>query len=125
MRKHPLIGFFVLAYLLTWWIYPVLKISPLLGIFGLFGPAAVHGQLFVLYSQPDFGFSRFGDSSMECASPHSVAGSLPSTGAVQLNFGLRFGMKFAWKYAMLPSASAKMVLFEEFVWSSIEFLNSL
>ena len=39
MRKHPLIAFFVLAYLLTWWIYPVLKISPLLGIFGLFGPA--------------------------------------------------------------------------------------
>jgi uncharacterized protein len=39
VRKHPLIAFFVLAYLLTWWIYPVLKISPLLGIFGLFGPA--------------------------------------------------------------------------------------
>ena len=39
MRKHPLIAFFVLAYLLTWWIYPLLKISPLLGIFGLFGPA--------------------------------------------------------------------------------------
>jgi membrane protease YdiL (CAAX protease family) len=39
MRKHPLIAFFVLAYLLTWWIYPLLKFSPLLGIFGLFGPA--------------------------------------------------------------------------------------
>ena len=39
VRKHPLIAFFVLAYLLTWWIYPVLQISPLLGIFGLFGPA--------------------------------------------------------------------------------------
>jgi uncharacterized protein len=39
VRKHPLIAFFVLAYLLTWWIYPVLKLSPLLGIFGLFGPA--------------------------------------------------------------------------------------
>ena len=39
MRKHPLIAFFVLAYLLTWWIYPLLKLSPLLGIFGLFGPA--------------------------------------------------------------------------------------
>ena len=39
MRKHPLIAFFVLAYLLTWWIYPVMKLSPLLGIFGLFGPA--------------------------------------------------------------------------------------
>jgi uncharacterized protein len=39
VRKHPLIAFFVLAYLLTWWIYPLLKLSPLLGIFGLFGPA--------------------------------------------------------------------------------------
>src|SRR5262245_26601375 len=39
MRKHPLIAFFVLAYVLTWWIYPLLKVSPLLGFFGLFGPA--------------------------------------------------------------------------------------
>jgi CAAX protease family protein len=39
VRRHPLIVFFVLAYLLTWWIYPLLKFSPLLGIFGLFGPA--------------------------------------------------------------------------------------
>ena len=39
MRRHPLIAFFVLAYLLTWWIYPLLRFSPLLGIFGLFGPA--------------------------------------------------------------------------------------
>ena len=39
MKRHPLIAFFVLAYLLTWWIYPLLKFSPLLGIFGLFGPA--------------------------------------------------------------------------------------
>lgn len=39
MRKHPLVAFFVLAYLLTWWIYPLLSYSPLLGIFGLFGPA--------------------------------------------------------------------------------------
>jgi membrane protease YdiL (CAAX protease family) len=39
VRRHPLIAFFVLAYLLTWWIYPLLKFSPLLGIFGLFGPA--------------------------------------------------------------------------------------
>ena len=39
VRRHPLITFFVLAYLLTWWIYPLLRFSPLLGIFGLFGPA--------------------------------------------------------------------------------------
>lgn len=39
VRRHPLIAFFVLAYLLTWWIYPLLKFSPLIGIFGLFGPA--------------------------------------------------------------------------------------
>ena len=39
LKRHRLIGFFVLAYLLTWWIYPLLKFSPLLGFFGLFGPA--------------------------------------------------------------------------------------
>jgi membrane protease YdiL (CAAX protease family) len=39
VRRHPLIAFFVLAYVLTWWIYPLLKFSPLLGLFGLFGPA--------------------------------------------------------------------------------------
>jgi membrane protease YdiL (CAAX protease family) len=39
VRRHPLIAFFVLAYLLTWWTYPLLKFSPLLGIPGLFGPA--------------------------------------------------------------------------------------
>jgi hypothetical protein len=39
VRKHPLVAFFVLAFLLTWWIYPLLRFSPLLGIFGLFGPA--------------------------------------------------------------------------------------
>jgi hypothetical protein len=39
VRKHPLIAFFVLAYLLTWRIYPLLRFTPLLGIPGLFGPA--------------------------------------------------------------------------------------
>jgi membrane protease YdiL (CAAX protease family) len=39
VRRHPLIAFFALAYLLTWWTYPLLKFSPLLGIPGLFGPA--------------------------------------------------------------------------------------
>ncbi len=39
VRRHPLIAFFVLAYVLTWWICPLLKFSPLLGLFGLFGPA--------------------------------------------------------------------------------------
>jgi membrane protease YdiL (CAAX protease family) len=39
VRKHPLIAFFVLAYLLTWWTYPLLRFNPLLGIPGLFGPA--------------------------------------------------------------------------------------
>ena len=39
MRRHPLIAYFLLAYALTWWIYPLLKFSPLLGIPGLFGPA--------------------------------------------------------------------------------------
>src|SRR4029450_14069569 len=39
VRRHPLVAFFVLAYVLTVWIYPLLKFSPLLGLFGLFGPA--------------------------------------------------------------------------------------
>ena len=39
LRRHPLITYFVLAYVLTWWIYPLLHISPLIGLVGLFGPA--------------------------------------------------------------------------------------
>ena len=38
-RRHPLVAYFVLAYALTWWIYPLLQFSPLLGLLGLFGPA--------------------------------------------------------------------------------------
>src|SRR5688572_13419139 len=90
---------------------------------GLFGPAALHGWLLVLYSHPVAGFSTSGDSSTDSTSPHSVDGSLPSTGFDQSKRGSRFGMKFAWKYAMFPSASAKIVLFEEFVCRSIVCLN--
>lgn len=39
IKRHPLISFFVLAYVLTWWVYPLLWFSPLIGFFGLFGPA--------------------------------------------------------------------------------------
>ena len=39
IRRFPVIAFFVLAYALTWWVYPLLSISPLIGLFGLFGPA--------------------------------------------------------------------------------------
>lgn len=39
MRKHPLIAYFVLAYALTWWVYPLLRFNPLIGLLGLFGPA--------------------------------------------------------------------------------------
>ena len=39
IRRHPLIAYFVLAYALTWWIYPLLHFSPLIGLVGLFGPA--------------------------------------------------------------------------------------
>src|SRR5437762_1709178 len=92
---------------------------------GLFAPAADHGQLLVLYSHPFGGFSRLGVCSIDRMPFHSVAGSLPSTGFVQSNFVSRFGMKFAWKYAMSPSASAKIVLFDEFVCSSIVSRNSL
>ena len=40
VKRHPLVAFFVLAYLLTWWVYPLLQFVPLLGLLGLFGPAA-------------------------------------------------------------------------------------
>ena len=39
VRRFPLIAFFVLAYALTWWVYPLLRFSPLIGLLGLFGPA--------------------------------------------------------------------------------------
>src|SRR3712207_3566967 len=39
MRKYPLVAYFVLAYVLTWWVYPLLRINPLIGLLGLFGPA--------------------------------------------------------------------------------------
>lgn len=39
VRRYPLTAFFVLAYLLTWWVYPLLQVSPLLGFPGLLGPA--------------------------------------------------------------------------------------
>lgn len=39
VRRHPVIAYFVLAYVLTWWMFPLLRYSPLLGPFGLFGPA--------------------------------------------------------------------------------------
>ena len=49
------------------------------------GPAADHGQLLLLYSQPLAGLCRFGDSSTDITGFHSVAGSLPSTGFDQSN----------------------------------------
>src|SRR5262249_10153806 len=73
---------------------------------GLSGPAADHGQLFTLYSQPVFGFIRPGVSSIDSRPFHSEAGSLPSTGLLQSYFGSRRGMKLEWKYAIVPSASA-------------------
>jgi membrane protease YdiL (CAAX protease family) len=39
LKRHPVIGYFVLAMVLTWWMFPLLQVSPLLGLFGLFGPA--------------------------------------------------------------------------------------
>ena len=39
IRRLPLVAFFVLACALTWWVYPLLFLSPLIGLLGLFGPA--------------------------------------------------------------------------------------
>jgi uncharacterized protein len=39
LKTHPVIAYFVLPYVLTWWMFPLLQSSPMLGLFGLFGPA--------------------------------------------------------------------------------------
>jgi uncharacterized protein len=39
IERYPLTAFFVLAYALSWLVYPLLQVSPLLGFAGLFGPA--------------------------------------------------------------------------------------
>ena len=39
VRKFPLVAYFVLAYALTWWVYPLLRFNPMIGLLGLFGPA--------------------------------------------------------------------------------------
>jgi CAAX protease family protein len=39
VRRFPLTAYFVLAYALTWWVYPLLRFNPLIGLLGLFGPA--------------------------------------------------------------------------------------
>ena len=39
IRRFPLVAYFVLAYAFTWWVYPLLRFNPLIGLLGLFGPA--------------------------------------------------------------------------------------
>lgn len=39
IKRYPLIAFFSLAYGLSWAVYPLLAVSPMLGIIALFGPA--------------------------------------------------------------------------------------
>ena len=39
LKRHPVIAYFVGANVLTWWMFPLLQLSPLLGLVGLFGPA--------------------------------------------------------------------------------------
>jgi CAAX protease family protein len=39
IRRYPLISFFVLAYVLTWPLIPLVSVSPLFGFPALFGPA--------------------------------------------------------------------------------------
>src|SRR4051812_40045114 len=64
---------------------------------GLNAPAADHGQLLVLKTQPFGGFTALGLSSTDNTPCHSVRGSLPSTGCVQSNDESRRGMKLEWK----------------------------
>ena len=37
VKRHAVIACFVLAYVLTWWMFPLLPSSPLLGLFGRAG----------------------------------------------------------------------------------------
>src|SRR5215213_6994019 len=39
IKRYPLSAFFVLAYALSWWVYPLIQVSPIVGFVGLFGPA--------------------------------------------------------------------------------------
>lgn len=39
IKEHALVAFFILAYGFTWALFPLVSISPLMGILGLFGPA--------------------------------------------------------------------------------------
>jgi uncharacterized protein len=39
VKRSPVIAYFVLACVLTWWTFPLLRFSPLLGLFGPFGAA--------------------------------------------------------------------------------------
>lgn len=39
IRRHPLICYYTLANVLTWWVYPLMRFSPLIGLAGLFGPS--------------------------------------------------------------------------------------
>jgi membrane protease YdiL (CAAX protease family) len=39
VKRHPLVVFFALAYAFTWPVIPLVAVSPLLGLPGLFGPA--------------------------------------------------------------------------------------
>ena len=39
VARHRLTTFFVLAYALTWWVYPLIRYDPLIGFLGLLGPA--------------------------------------------------------------------------------------
>src|SRR5262245_29276953 len=90
---------------------------------GLAGPDAVNGVLLVFCSHPVEGLNSLIVSLTGCRPFHSVAAMLPSTGCVQSNFTSRRGTKLPCQYAMLPSASAYTVLFDEFVRRSITLLN--
>jgi uncharacterized protein len=39
IKRYPLTAFFVLAYALSWWVYPLIQVSAIVGFMGLFGPA--------------------------------------------------------------------------------------
>ena len=81
VRRFPLVAYFVLAYALTWWVYPLLRFSPLLGLFGLFGPALAAIIVTGAPAQFDGGDVRASGGTLDRPMDNRVPGG-PGYGAV-------------------------------------------